>query len=186
MGRKSARSVAQVSHDGIELSGTGSCICFNVRKTARAVTQLYDAALRPLGLRSTQFAILVAVAKRGPIGVRGLGELLVTDPTTLSRSLSKLELTGHLLITPGLDRRERFVRLTRHGRSALQKSIPRWRMVQQTLLGKLSEPEWRETRERLDQIKNIALEASLEQYCIGAEDTDPKRNRTLASRGPSD
>lgn len=170
----------------MDLSGTGSCICFNVRKTARAVTQLYDAALQPLGLRSTQFAILVAVAKRGPIGVRELGELLVTDPTTLSRSLSKLELTGRLLITPGLDRRERFVRLTRHGRSVLQKSIPRWRMVQQTLLSKLSEPEWHDTRERLDQIKNVALDAYSEQPCVGAEDTSPKRSRNLASGGPSD
>jgi len=173
MGRKLARSVAQASHDGIDLSGTGSCICFNVRKTARAVTQLYDAALQPFGLRSTQFAFLVAIAKRSPIGVRELGELLVTDPTTISRSLRKLELSGHILIRPGLDRRERFVGLTRFGRSALKKSIPRWRKVQQMLLSKFSESQWRDARERLDEIKNIALEAYSKQSCIGVEDSDP-------------
>jgi DNA-binding MarR family transcriptional regulator len=172
MGRKLARKVMQASSDGIDLSGTGSCICFNARKTARAVTQLYDAALQPFGLRSTQFAVLVAIAKRGPIGVRELGELLVTDPTTLSRSLRKLELSGHLRIAPGLDRRERFVQLTRHGRSALQKSIPRWRSVQQTLLSKLSEPGWRATRERLDEIKHLALEAYSQQSCWSVEDRD--------------
>jgi len=163
----------QADHDSIDLSGTGSCICFNVRKTARAVTQLYNAALQPFGLRSTQFAILVAIAKRGPIGLRELGELLVTDPTTLSRSLRKLELTGHVLIAPGLDRRERSVRLTRRGRSVLKKSIPGWRMIQQTLLSKLSESVWRDVRERLDEIKNIALEAHSEQPFIGVEDSDP-------------
>src|SRR5262249_61208207 len=108
------------------------------------------------------FAILVAIAKRGPIGVREMGEL-VTDPTTLSRSLRKLELSGHVLIAPGLDRRERLVRLTRYGRSTLQKSIPRWRRVQQTLLSKLLEPRWRDIRERLDEIKGLALEAYSQQ-----------------------
>jgi DNA-binding MarR family transcriptional regulator len=105
------------------------------------VTQLYDAALQPFGLRSTQFAILVAIAKRGPIGVREIGESLVTDPTTL-RNLRKLELSGHVLFAPGLDRREWFVRLTRYGRSTLQRSMHRWRRVQQTLLSKLLEPRW--------------------------------------------
>src|SRR6266567_1250545 len=49
--------------DSLDLSGTGSCAAFNFRRTARAVTRLYDLGLEPSGLRATQFAILTANAK---------------------------------------------------------------------------------------------------------------------------
>ncbi|MEE9539836.1 MAG: MarR family transcriptional regulator, partial [candidate division NC10 bacterium] len=35
-----------------------ACVCFNIRKAARAISQLYDDVLRPSGLRVTQFSIL--------------------------------------------------------------------------------------------------------------------------------
>src|SRR5438067_10317538 len=43
----------------LDLDGTGYCASFNFRRTARAVTRLYDTALQESGIRSTQFAILV-------------------------------------------------------------------------------------------------------------------------------
>ena len=46
-----------------------SCVCHKVRMAARAVTRAYDAALRPVGLRATQFAVLVAVATEGKVSV---------------------------------------------------------------------------------------------------------------------
>src|SRR5438093_3833551 len=59
---------------------------------ARAVTQLYDAALRPTGLRITQFTLLRALARAGgPMTQDALGELLAVDSTTLSRTLRQLE-----------------------------------------------------------------------------------------------
>src|SRR5689334_4082927 len=46
-----------------------TCACSNVRKAARAVTQLYDDVLQPIGLRSTQFTLLIAVALAGEASV---------------------------------------------------------------------------------------------------------------------
>jgi len=43
------------------------CLCGNVRRTARALTQLYEEALRPLGLRGNQFTILQALALAGEV-----------------------------------------------------------------------------------------------------------------------
>src|SRR5438552_9268027 len=71
----------------LDLSGTGSCAAFNFRRTARAVTRLYDLALQPSGIRATQFAILTAVAKYQPVAISRLGQILVLDQTTLTRSL---------------------------------------------------------------------------------------------------
>src|SRR5690242_18532616 len=83
----------------LDLNGTGYCASFNFRKTARAVTRLYDVALQKSGIRSTQFAILVAIAKKHPISIGALGEMLVVDSTTLTRSLRLLQKAGLVTIS---------------------------------------------------------------------------------------
>jgi DNA-binding MarR family transcriptional regulator len=77
-----------------ELVKCTNCACFNPRKVARAVTQLYDDALRPAGLRVTQFSLLVVVRMAGPVSVTRLAELTVLDRTTLTRNLELLERQG--------------------------------------------------------------------------------------------
>src|SRR5947199_9590880 len=59
---------------------------------ARAVTQLYDAALRPTARRISPFTLPRALARAGgPMTQDALGELLAVDSTTLSRTLRQLE-----------------------------------------------------------------------------------------------
>ena len=41
------------------------CVCNTLRMVTRAVTQLYDEALQPSGLRVTQFSILASIARAG-------------------------------------------------------------------------------------------------------------------------
>lgn len=43
------------------------CLCATFRRTARALSQLYDDAVRPLGLRTTQFTILQALSLTGEV-----------------------------------------------------------------------------------------------------------------------
>ena len=38
-----------------------NCSCFNLRRAARRVTQVYDHALAPSGLKATQFALLAVL-----------------------------------------------------------------------------------------------------------------------------
>jgi DNA-binding MarR family transcriptional regulator len=142
----------------ISLSGTGLCVAFQLRRTSRAITQLYDAALEPSGIRSTQFALLVAIAKKEPISISDLGDLLVIDPTTLSRSLPKLERMGHIRFVHGSDHRERLVRLTAKGRSVLEKSLPCWRRVQAEVVSNLAQPSWHEIQKSLERIKRVSQE----------------------------
>ena len=73
------------------------CMCATLRRASRALTQLYDEALRPLGLRATQFTVLQALSLTGEVSQRDLGQLLAMDSTTLTRTLEILG--GH-----GLDR----------------------------------------------------------------------------------
>ncbi len=107
-----------------------SCVCFNVRKAARAVTQLYDERMRPFGLRVTQLAILGKTLLLEPVTVTQLAEVAVTDRTTLTRNLRLLEQQGLIRIDGGEDRREREVRLTDRGRDILAHVYPIWNEVQ--------------------------------------------------------
>jgi DNA-binding MarR family transcriptional regulator len=107
-----------------------SCVCFNIRKAARAVTQLYDERMRPFGLRSTQLPILGKTLILEPVTVTRLAEATVTDRTTLTRNLRLLEQQGLIRVDLGQDRREREVRLTDRGREVLAQVYPIWQEVQ--------------------------------------------------------
>ena len=107
-----------------------TCACYNLRRAARATTRLYDDFLRPGGLRSTQYSMLVATRLQGPVTLTKLAEMTVTERTTLSRNLTILEKKGLIVIEPGKDRRERQVSITELGLEVLTAAIPLWEAAQ--------------------------------------------------------
>ncbi|MEE9257763.1 MAG: MarR family winged helix-turn-helix transcriptional regulator [bacterium] len=118
------------------------CVGLNIRKASRAVTQLYDAALQPAGLRVTQLSILAVASRMERATISKLGEALVMDRTTLTRNLQPLEKKGLIKIAPGEDRRTREVSLTGRGRKSLSKGIPLWEKAQKRMVGALGEDRW--------------------------------------------
>ncbi len=107
------------------------CICGRLRMAARAVTQAYDAALEPSGLKITQFALLAALHRLGPMAVGALAREMVMDRTTLTRNLRPLEARGLVAAAPDDgDRRARILALTDAGEEAFAKALPLWRAVQ--------------------------------------------------------
>ena len=120
------------------------CACANIRRAARAVTQLYDEALKPSGLRSTQFALLQVLVRAGKATQGRMGEILGIDSTTLSRTLATLESAGWIRSTPGSDRRERYVELTSAGRRLHDRAVPAWEAVQRRYRERLGADKWAE------------------------------------------
>ncbi len=110
-----------------------SCLCFNLRKSARVLTQQYDAFFRPLKLKSTQFSLLVGVRLMGPVTINRLAETMVMDRTTLTRNLKPLETQGLIRTLPGADRRERDITLTSSGQLVLSKALPLWKKAQEKI-----------------------------------------------------
>ena len=107
-----------------------SCVCFNLRKAARTVTRLYDEALRPSGLKVTQYSLLMAVQAMGPVTLTKLAEITATERTTLTRNFNILQKRGYLCIESGVDRRERQITLTDEGRQILMTALPLWENAQ--------------------------------------------------------
>lgn len=113
------------------------CMCAALRRAARAVTRLYDDALKPAGLHATQFTTLLTLDRAGPLPQRDLAGFLLADQTTLSRTLTPLESAGWIHAEPGKDKRERLWSLTPQGRRQLAKATPHWQRAQNTLKSQL-------------------------------------------------
>jgi len=107
------------------------CACFAVRRAARAVTQDYDRALRPSGLRATQFSLLSVLAIGGRTGVSRLADRLGTE---------RLLKRGLVAVHPAADGRVREVALTAAGFAALSAALPHWRRVQRAMRRRLAPP----------------------------------------------
>lgn len=114
-----------------------SCTCFNLRKAARAVTQLYDDFLRPANLRATQFSLLGVIQGMGPVSISELADAAVMDRTTLKRNLELLEREGLVRIRPGEDARVREVSLTNAAQERLAAAFPLWERAQAHVAGRL-------------------------------------------------
>ena len=117
-----------------------ACACFSLRKATRMVTQLYDEALKPAGIRATQLMVLAATRFAGPISVNQLADRIVMDRTTLTRNLKPLQRDGLITVRPGDDLRVREVSLTAKGRKTLDRAYPLWERVQARLREQLGDP----------------------------------------------
>jgi DNA-binding MarR family transcriptional regulator len=93
---------------------------------ARAVTRAYDAALRPVGLRATQFAVLVAVATKGALSITALVQAMGMDRSTLTRNLRPLAKDGLLAVGHEGWHRSRTVAITERGHARVREALPRW------------------------------------------------------------
>jgi len=108
------------------------CNCTALRKATRRVSQLYDSALEPCGLRTTQRSILMQIARSGnPPPLGELAEALVMDRGALTHTLKPLQRDRliEIRIDPE-DRRNRLVALTAAGRKKIEESTTLWKRAQ--------------------------------------------------------
>ncbi len=130
-------------------------MCGNFRRTARALTQLYDHALRPLGLRATQFTILQFLSLAGEVSQGHLGEMLAMDSTTLTRTLEIMARRGWIAERRGEDRRERWLRLAKAGEAQLHRALPAWEKVQTRLRRQVGEQAWKDLLQLTNQVAEL-------------------------------
>jgi DNA-binding MarR family transcriptional regulator len=121
-----------------------ACMCASFRRASRLLTQRYDAALRPLDLRATQFTLLQALSLAGEVSQGTLGEILAIDSTTLTRTLAIMDRQGWIASRPGRDHRKRLLSLSKAGRAQFNRALPHWENVQQELHMQFGNKRWNE------------------------------------------
>lgn len=132
------------------------CLCANLRRAARVVTQIYDEALRPSGLRTPQFTLLQVLNQAPGISQKQLARVLEFDSTTLTRTLDLMRQKGWVYAETGEDRRELRLFLTDGGLDEYQRVLPYWQVAQRRLKRELGEPGWSEVEKASMRIADFA------------------------------
>lgn len=117
------------------------CAAFRLKKAARLVSQAYEEALRPVGLKITQFSLLTAARMAGGPSMTDLAAAMGMDRTTLSRNLKPLQRRGLVTLAPGRGRARR-IEITAAGRSLHDAAMPHWQAAQERLFAALGEDGW--------------------------------------------
>jgi DNA-binding MarR family transcriptional regulator len=139
----------RVEHD------LAACVCNKTRVAARVVTRIYDEALRPVRLRATQFALLVALGTDGVMSIAALAKTMAMDRSTLTRNLRPLETEG--LVARGDEgwRRSKAVQITAKGRGRLRQGLPLWQSAQSQVMRRLGSSNWSRVQAGLDLLAGI-------------------------------
>jgi DNA-binding MarR family transcriptional regulator len=114
------------------------CLAVRVRLLNRAITRVYDAALRAHGLTIAQLNLLASIANRQPAAAGALARLLSMEISTLSRNARLLEADGLIRVERAEHGNGRILTLTHAGAEKLAELRPAWRTAQhraQQLLG---------------------------------------------------
>jgi len=135
--------------------GLQNCACFNVRKSARVLTQHYDTMMQSIDLRVTQFTILAVLSAQSGITVSDLADYLMMDRTTLTRNLRPLENQGLVKTRPGDDRRTRLIELSKKGMNKLEKAIPLWKQAQKDVTDYMGKKRFTDFLTELNYVEKI-------------------------------
>ena len=125
-----------------EAEDVTACTCAGLRKATRILTQIYDAALKPSGLKGTQFTLLATLDKTGEIPLSRLADALGMERTTLTRNLKPMMSKGYIKTNQDYDQRVRLVQMTTQGAQVFQEAMPLWQNVQAQAVDKLGRKEW--------------------------------------------
>lgn len=134
------------------------CLCASLRRASRALSQLYEEALRPLGLRGSQFTILQVLSLAGEVNQGELGQMLAMDSTTLTRTLAIMSRHGWIARRPGEDRRVTMIRLSSAGKTQVERAEPYWEKVQARVKKKLGGGRWDELMIASNQVTRMVAE----------------------------
>ncbi len=119
-----------------------NCVCFNLRRVTRVVTQFFDAEMRRHGIRPTQWAILQALDAKENWSMADLSGWLGMDRTTLVRNLRPLQRDGLIQSTGGGHGSRVELSITAKGREKIKEAVPAWRAAQSAAIDTLGQQRW--------------------------------------------
>ncbi|MET4561861.1 DNA-binding MarR family transcriptional regulator [Lysinibacillus parviboronicapiens] len=135
---------------------TQICVCANLRKKTRVVTQMYDKLLQPTNLKITQYSMLANIDHQQAVSISKLGEILLLDQTTITRNVNLLKQSGYVAITPDKqDARTKILSLTDVGIAKLKEATPIWHEIQEKIINDIGPEKYKDFYETLRHIQKI-------------------------------
>ncbi len=134
-----------------------NCIVANIRAASRAITQFYDAMLKPSGLRITQFTLIAALIESEPISLTRFADVVAMDRTTLARNLAPLEREGWLVVAVDeFNKRQRIISTTQEGHQRYQEALKLWQQAQAHMIEHFGTQSWEAVLMKLHTLSEIA------------------------------
>lgn len=124
------------------MSAAENCVCFNLRRVTRLVTQFYDSQMRRHGIRPTQGTILLALNAKESWNMAELSDWLGAERTTLVRNLRPLQRDGLVQAVGGGRGNRVELAITAKGRKQVEKLTPAWKSAQSAAVKALGEERW--------------------------------------------
>ncbi|MCM3441816.1 MarR family winged helix-turn-helix transcriptional regulator [Metabacillus halosaccharovorans] len=107
----------------------------------RHMTKEVNEYLQKHGLYSSQWSILYCLKSNGPMTQSDIWRYLNVEAPTITRTLVKLEESGWVKRTPGIDKRERLVSLTEKALDLLPEVEKDIKNFEQTMVANLKDDE---------------------------------------------
>jgi len=140
----------------IDIDYTQICVCANLRKKTRVVTQLYDKVLEPTNLKVTQYSMLANIAQHKAVTVSQLGEILLLDQTTITRNVNLLKKNDYVEVKRDpQDGRTKMISLTTTGMQKLTEAAPIWMDIQEKIIHDIGLEKYKDFYETLKKIQQV-------------------------------
>ena len=157
----------------LDMSAVENCVCFNLRRVTRAVTQFFDAEMRRHGIRPTQGTILLALNAKESWTMAELSDCLGLERTSLVRNLQPLQRDGLVTADGGGRGRRVELAITAKGRKQVEKFMPAWKSAQSTAVQVLGEKRWSALLADLEKVASV-----LKNYEIKPQPLNPSTTRS--------
>ncbi|MFH6781547.1 MULTISPECIES: MarR family winged helix-turn-helix transcriptional regulator [Methylobacterium] len=145
-----------------------------LRRATRSVGQLYDEALAPSGLRTTQYGLLATIRGLGSPTMGELAEAMVMDLSGLAHTLKPLTRDGYVSVVPDpRDRRARRIALTESGTAKLKAATPLWRAAQERFEAAFGPERAGRLRELLHELALPDFRAAFDAGAGGQDISEP-------------
>lgn len=119
-----------------EMLVTTQCSCGLLRRASRQLTQIYDRALQPAGIKVSQYGVLANIEKYAGATVTELAARMKMDRTTLTRNLGPMVKAGWVE-QKSSGGRATAVHITIEGKAMLKRALPLWKQAEEDIRGKL-------------------------------------------------
>ncbi len=124
-GRRATKQVSDIAARIMD-----ECTAYRLRIINRAISKLYDDALRPFELRIAQLNTLVVVMQTQGLTPNELSQRMHMDASTVSRNVERMCKSGWLKLADIDDARSHEIQITEKGMKLIADVAPAWEEAQ--------------------------------------------------------
>ena len=114
------------------------CYCTNLRRSANAISDFYDNALKNAGLTVSQYYLLINLSRLGKANITHWAQRVGLDRSTMVRNIKPLESRGLIEKTEG---HGKTFTLSENGKKALGEAVVIWNETQKKIKNFLGEED---------------------------------------------